>query len=286
MSEENVSSIVGGTVEEAPVGDQAGSISDIVNSESQPTQSWMGETISDDNRGWIENKGFSDVEALTKSYRALESHMGVSPDKLIKLPSEGEDMSEVYNRLGRPESKDGYVYPEGFERTELSNLLDDVGFEEGMTASMHSRLLEGALEIERAQAEAYQAQKVEAHNAEVDSMKNEWGGKYDEVIDSADRAVRAMGLDDATRDGIIDAIGIRKTVEFFNKVYSTLREDTVNSINNEESYGRTPQAIDQEMSQLIRDVGADPARYQAFQSKAGTDYERYQTLQNTRKQYD
>lgn len=246
--------------------------------------SWVGD-VPDDDRGYLENKGFKAPQDLLKAYRNLESFHGVGPDKLMKLPDEGGDMNDIYNRLGRPEDTSGYkVDIEGFQDTPLTEMVKEIGHKHGMPSSMYSELVSTVYEAEqKAQQEQEQSRNVE-YNNEVESMKKEHGTKYDEIVGSADRAVRALGLDDESRDALVQAMGPKKAVEMFNKVYSSLGEDTVNSVNNEESYGKTAVAVDQEISQLMRDVGNDPARKRAFDTKSGDDFARWKRLDNTRDQ--
>lgn len=276
-----------GQATEAPAATQGNTpeIQSIVDSGDGPDYSWAGD-VSDDDKGWLENKGFSNAEEAIKSHRSLEGFHGVSADRLMKLPDDGGDMGDIYNKLGRPETIEGYKFEaEGFEETQLTGLLKEVGHKHGLTASAYTEIVGKALEMETASQQAIQEAKTAEYNNEISSMQSDWGTKYEEVLGSADRAVRALGISDEQRDAIVDSMGPRQAVEMLNKMYSSLGEDVVASVNNEEPYGKTQEATEQELSQLMRDIGNDRKRKDTFDTKSGEDYAKYIRLSNTQEQY-
>ena len=68
--------------------------------------------LADENIGVIQTKGWENADALISSYRELEKHIGADKNDFIKMPKVGDgetpDYSEVFARLGRPETADGY----------------------------------------------------------------------------------------------------------------------------------------------------------------------------------
>ena len=69
---------------------------------------WMS-SLGEEFQGDATLEKFKDVSSLAKGYKELQSYMGNS----IKVPSDldnTEALNDVYNKLGRPEKPDGYVY--------------------------------------------------------------------------------------------------------------------------------------------------------------------------------
>jgi len=75
--------------------------------------------LSEEQTGYVQNKGWENPAGMLTSYQQLEAHVGVPADQLLKLPSQDADPKEwdrVWARLGRPENADGYgdfTLPEG-----------------------------------------------------------------------------------------------------------------------------------------------------------------------------
>ena len=67
-------------------------------------------TVNQENHGYIENKGWKGPDDMLNSYMGLEKMRGVPEDQILKIPlaEDADGMNEMYNRLGRPETADGY----------------------------------------------------------------------------------------------------------------------------------------------------------------------------------
>lgn len=129
---------------------------------------------------------FTGVGDVFKSYKALESKFGAGPDRILTLPGEGstpEQWSEIYSKLGRPETKDGYEFAE-VDKFKYSDdfkaSLADKAFELGMSKGAFKELTkwygEKSLAEQSARAAEYQ-QRVEDAKAQ---LKSEWGVAYDQ----------------------------------------------------------------------------------------------------------
>ena len=267
-----------------PTAPVASGVDTVLASDGAPDYSWLGTGVDPDNAGWAQTKGFKDIDSMIKSHRSAESYIGMDPSQIIKMPKDGETMDAVWERLGRPETADGYKFDgqENYTDSPLVNLLKEVGHKGGMTSATYTELASRAVELANAEQAQAEESRVEAFNNEANQMKTDWGAKYDEVIHVADSAVRALGVDDETRDQIMQVMGPRKTVEFFTELHKHIGEDSVNSILNQESYGTTPEQIDHEITSLMKAVGNDKVRFDQYQTKSGSDYDRHQTLKNSR----
>ena len=160
-------------------------------------QPWQAAIADADMRGFVELKGWDTPEKAIKSYRDLESHIGVPPDRLLKLPERQDDpaMADIYKRLGMaaPESPDDYelTVPEGFGD----------GFAKAMAAKakelgIPKHMLKGLADHNNAMVQAAIAEQEQAIERGVTeataALKAEWGGKYEETMTLSRRAEEAM----------------------------------------------------------------------------------------------
>lgn len=145
---------------------------------------------------------FESPETLAKSYLALEKRFGVDPGQRLDLPkdmNDAEAMKAVYQRLGAPETADGYKIdfdpksnPNDADKAMLSSFKEaahKVGMSEGQAR--------GAMEFWMAkQAEAnaaYEAQAAQQAEAGVAALKQAWGGAYDAKLAEVGRFLDKYG---------------------------------------------------------------------------------------------
>ena len=238
--------------------------------------------FSEDDLGFVQNKGYESPEALLKAYRNLNKHMGASEKNLLRMPDPGEPMDEVFSRLGRPEAAKDYTFTqvEGFEGGERLERMRETAFGKGVSQegfqSIVDEFVAGEIEQKKAEADI----KLSAFNAENESMKLEWGKDYQKKVDIADSTARAMNLSDEFRNSIRDAVGPKAAIEFLNEVGKLTGEDNINSINGEASHQSTTEQMNQEIESIKEDVKNNPAKKKEYFAK-GENYKRHQALQKT-----
>ena len=163
---------------------------------------------------------FESPEALAKSYSELESYRGSSlripteeageevwgefKEKISKVPGvllyDEDNPSEVYDRLGRPQSADQYEWTpvEGFqEDPETEGAFRQVIHEAGLTRQqadqIHNWLASNIMESEQASA-------MEVENG-IAALKGEWGAAFDQNVAMAKSAVAMI---DSRQPGFAD----------------------------------------------------------------------------------
>lgn len=96
-------------------------------------------------------------------------------------PDDEAAMSDLYGKLGRPESADGYAYdevkfPEGMGvKTEVHDALKGIAHKVGLSAAQYRELANGFNQLELARATQW-GEKV---GATVQALKQSWGDAYD-----------------------------------------------------------------------------------------------------------
>ena len=145
-------------------------------------------------------KKFTSVSALSKSYANLERQIGNS--NKVAIPSDHstpEEFDSFYNRLGRPETPDGYelVKPEGipdeaWSETEAKG-YSEIANKLGLTKTQASELANWQAEriggATKQHSEALEAIKNEATAA----LKAEWGSDFDVNLAAGKRGAMEVG---------------------------------------------------------------------------------------------
>jgi hypothetical protein len=165
-------------------------------------------SLSEDVRGYVQNKGFKDPGAAIEAYRNLEKLRGVPEDRLLKLPEKDDDTQGwdgIYQKLGKPATPEGYKVQT--KDAEFGKWAQGTFHELGLSTKQAEKLMGKwnayAENLNKGQLESYH-QKVEQDNQ---SLKTEWGQAFDQNIGVAQRAARGLGFDATTIDALEKSMG-------------------------------------------------------------------------------
>ena len=114
------------------------------------------------------------------------------------MPKNDEEKGELYNKLGRPETSEGYelAVPQGYEEyypAEMLKSFKDTGHKLGLNAEQMQGLVEwqkGSVDYQYNQS-MISGEAVGVSTAEA--LKEEFGAEYDKNMRSAQRALRVYG---------------------------------------------------------------------------------------------
>lgn len=157
---------------------------------------WVREWDAAD-AGIVEKRGWKTPHDLFKSYSELQKTL--SNDKIV-LPKDGADPKEwdaVFNRLGRPESPDKYVMPEGADESMWKALAPRL-HKSGMNQSQVNDVAAGYNEYVQAITAQMQADLRTDFKAAEEQLAKEWGVNQPKEIEIERRTMRALGIDIAT----------------------------------------------------------------------------------------
>lgn len=187
---------------------------------------------------------FSTIGDLAKSFLEREANA----ERTLLLPGEDasdEDRQAFYNRLGRPETPEGYEF-EGLEER------DEIGFTEEQEADYRAKAHELGLTVQQAKdLHAWQAartkQALEDHRQaqekavqqKTEALRKEWGDSFAENVAKAKQAFSRLGGEDLTQF-MKDAGAEREPalIKTFAEIYNVIGDDTfVNGAKDE--YGNT-----------------------------------------------
>lgn len=225
------------------------------NTQTTTSTDWTS-GLSDELKGFVQNKGFKDPGTAIESYRNLEKLVGAQ-ESLLKLPQKEDDAEgwgKVWNKLGRPEKAENYELAKIFGDKELAGEMETWFHELGVSTKQARSFVEkfkASLDADDASEKEAYTKKVETEN---NALKKEWGAAYDQNIQAAKKAAQTFGLTDEMVTKLEGALGFPGLMKFMSNIGSKIGEaDFVSG--NSTSFGRalTPEAAIARMADLKRD---------------------------------
>lgn len=227
--------------------------------------------LSEELRGVAQARGWKTADDAVRAFNQLNDFLGAEKaGRGLVVPADEKDEAgwkALYDRLGRPESAEGYGLADALAGKEV-----DTGF----LGSMGQAMYDAGLSKGQAQkmALAYQGQYEAAlqaadqrHEAEAAEVARTFAKG---TLENARRAWRASGLSDDQAKAIEMALGVKTAVELFAKIGGKLAEDRPPegaSGPGQLGLPTTPAAAQARMDELL----ADPsfvARYQKGEANA------------------
>ena len=221
------------------------------------TQPSWNSGFDEETQAYITNKGWQDPGDILSSYRNLEKFSGGSKN-LIELPgvdASEEAMSDFFNKLGRPESADNYSFelPDAADE-QLFNWFRQTAHESGLTDTQAASLFSKWNELSAGRMESYQQEALQTAEADIASLKKEWGQAYDTQIDAGRRAVDSLGLDQAALETMEAKMGTADMLRLMATIGSKMGESSFeDGGRNDNSFGLTPAAAQTQLEDLRMD---------------------------------
>lgn len=172
--------------------------------EQQTTQPQEGEqqgnwfdNLSSDLKSNPSIEKFKTGDDLAKSYLELQSQFG--KDKVVIPQGDNPDeWSEVYSKLGVPESADGYKLPDVELPEGVSidrRMFAEISKEAHLTPGQASKLFEKYAEYNKAVMERHNAEKEKQVGEMSKMLRGQWGNAYDSKIASGERLIETFARD-------------------------------------------------------------------------------------------
>lgn len=171
-------------------------------------------------RGLIQNKGWKSPADVVGSYANLEKLLGADKaGRGVVMPkddSPAEDWAAFYNKLGRPESADGYKLPvpEG-DAGEFAKTAASWFHEAGLTPKQAETLAAKWNEFGGVTTQEQQAKMAQQAAVDVQDLQKEWGDQFEAQSELARRAIREAGLSKDEGLAIERALGVKKAAQVF-----------------------------------------------------------------------
>jgi len=194
---------------------------------AQPTTtSWYPEEYAET----VTAKGWKEPADALKSYSEMEKYVGKVKSGGLQLPDElgNEDVSQIYSRLGRPESPDKYDFnaPDGVELdNDLLGQFKQYAHTQNLTGAQFKSMVQFQIDATNAALEAQQTYQMEAKEAAAKALKETWKENYDANFKKAKETAVNLDLLD-----VADELGLSDDPRFIQKMLdlsSKLSEDTL-----------------------------------------------------------
>jgi hypothetical protein len=189
--------------------------------------SWMA-GFSDDDKGYIANKGFKGPKDVFDSYRNLEKMRGVPAERQLNMPEKmrGEDGKltpegrAFLERVGTPKDMKDYniTIPKEMGDPKMADVFRQKFFEMGMPAEMAQETVNSWNSYMTETANAAKEQQVAAFREQDGKLKTEWGAAYDQNKVIAAEGVRNLGLDSKQVDALSGQLGHAETMKLLAKL--------------------------------------------------------------------
>lgn len=245
--------------------------------------SWL-ESLNDDAKGFVANKGWATPQDAIESYRTLESFRGVPEDRLVKLPGDSnpEAWQQVFGKLGRPEEPKGYEVDFGETDPDGSfgEFFRNAAHKANLTAEQAKALGAEFAEATKANMTASQEQTAAQHDEQMRALKQEWGAAFDANMAKARTAAGRLGFDEATVDTLESVMGTAGVLKFVHGLAAKMGEDSFEAGSGSGDYGALAPA---QAKARIAELKSDKdwaARYMKGDQAAIAEMERLQRYAN------
>lgn len=182
-----------------------------------------------------------DVENLARSYVNAQRLIGADKLPMPVNPTQ-EDLDNIYGRLGRPETPDGYTFePDGNVLTEeTAKAYADIAHQLRLTPEQASGVLDYYKNTAQAGMESAQQADAQTRERVENELKAEWGNNYESKLVSAKNVVDEFANPELLDMQLSDGTRIGNHPEFI-KAFAKIA-DFRHSVTSEDTISDAPQS--------------------------------------------
>jgi len=195
-------------------------------------QDWRS-SLPDDLKNDATLQNFKDVESLAKTVVHQQKVLG----SRIPIPKTDEERSELYTKLGRPESGEAYEFT--IPETHKSHFNEDqvkefrnVAHQIGLNNDQTKALIDFQVKSVDHELERQSTDLNVTKQATEDTLKKEWGYDYDKQVRNAQRALQVYGNEELNELMNTEAGNIPAVVKLFARLGSEVTEDMAKNTQN------------------------------------------------------
>lgn len=224
--------------------------------DAAPTQAEIDDfatSLPEDLRANVAKKGFKSASDVVKAYSELEKLMGRRFEDLT-----ADEISKMNTKLGAPETAEGYglSLPDGVsDETGLLGEFSNIAHQAGLSKDKAESVFNWYVETQTKAMEQLNIQAEQQAQANIESLKSEFGAAFDERVDLANKALRQYGGDEAIQ--AIAEAGLSSNpalVKMLAQIGQLTAEDSPVGHNTAKGFGtKSPAEARQEISRLMSD---------------------------------
>ena len=195
-------------------------------------QDWRS-SLPDELKNDATLQNFKDIESLAKTVVHQQKVLG----SRIPIPKTDEEKTELYSKLGRPETSEQYqinipdthkTYFQDENVTQFKNVAHQIGLNNDQVNALIDYQM-STIDNDKSQEPSRMA--VERDNTE-NALKKEWGYEYDKNIRAAQRAVDVYGDDEIKQLMTTEAGNHPAVIKMFARLGSEVTEDMAKNTQN------------------------------------------------------
>jgi hypothetical protein len=216
-------------------------------------QDWRS-SLPDELKNDATLQNFKDVESLAKTVVHQQKVLG----SRIPIPKTDEEKSELYTKLGRPESGEAYDFT--IPDTHKSHFNEDqvkefrnVAHQIGLNNDQTKALIDFQVKSVDHELERQSTDLSVAKQATEDTLKKEWGYDYDKQVRNAQRALQVYGNEELNELMNGEAGNIPAVIKLFAKLGSEVTEDMAKNTQNN-SLATSPLDAQSEIDNIFSDA--------------------------------
>lgn len=190
---------------------------------SSVSQSLWG-NISEDNKSYLDKKGFHSPDDLLKSYRELEK----AYSSKISLPKDDneESLTKFYSRLGMPDDISGFELKLSKEDEALADDFKKACLSAHILPKSAQAIYDWFSDYRVKENEKSVQQWNDLSAAEFDDQKKSWGAKAAFNLEQMKRGIRLFAGDDEEAVYHLEqALGTKRLMQIFARLGEAVSED-------------------------------------------------------------
>ena len=196
------------------------------------SEDWRS-SLSDEIKNDATLSNIKDIESAAKTLIHQQKMLG----SRIPLPKTDEERSELFTKLGRPESGDKYEISipdthKPYFNDEQVNEFRNVAHKMGLSNEQVKGLIDYQVKSVDYENQRRDTQISVDKQTTEDSLRKEWGYDYDKQVRNAQRALQVYGDPELQELMKGEAGNIPAVVKFFAKIGSEVTEDMAKNTQN------------------------------------------------------
>ena len=216
-------------------------------------QDWRS-SLPDELKNDATLQNFKDVESLAKTVVHQQKVLG----SRIPIPKTDEEKSELYTKLGRPESGEAYDFT--IPDTHKSHFNEDqvkefrnVAHQIGLNNEQTKALIDFQVKSVDHEIQRQSTDLTVTKQATEDTLKKEWGYDYDKQVRNAQRALQVYGNEELNQLMNTEAGNIPAVIKLFARLGSEVTEDMAKNTQNN-SLATSPLDAQSEIDNIFSDA--------------------------------
>lgn len=210
--------------------------------------------LSQEDIGYIQSSNFTDASSIIKSLRDTKAYVGMDKNDLIKIPKADKDgnidYSEVWNRLGRPETAEGYGLPD----TDFAKAAAPELHKLGITKAQADALVAFLDEYGKSAGKATEESAREANLKAEEALKKDWGSDFDVKSQAVGEFVRSLA--DKLNFTVEDFDNMQKSMGYdkaMKLLYAFAGDGAIKNLSNYNAGQETPEVAAYKLKELLAD---------------------------------